>query len=468
MHTDLRNNQSEVTQMEKKYHFIGIGGIGMSALARILLQRGIQVTGSDIASSKMTEQLKSEGAQIFLGHSQNNINAPNVVIYSTAVNQENPEVKTAFSQGLPFLHRSELLKELMEGYEPLLVTGTHGKTTTSSLLAHVLIESGLKPSYAVGGILCNLGNNGGHGTGPYFVAEADESDGSFLKYIPFGAIITNIDNDHMDYWKTEEALINGFKQFAESVESEKHLFWGGDDEILRSLNLKGFSYGFGEDNDLRIDSFRQEGWKIVFDLSFQEKVYADIEIPLIGGHNVLNAAAVFGMGLCLKISEPQLRAAFKLFKGVSRRVEKKGEIDGICLYDDYAHHPAEIFATLRAMKHAIGHHRLVVAFQPHRYTRTRDCMAEFGAAFDHADVLVLTDIYSAGEPPIEGVTTEALYHKIKENTPADVQYVPRNELAAYLSDFLKSGDVFASLGAGDITYLSKEVIDTLQKHHESA
>ncbi|MBS0653417.1 MAG: UDP-N-acetylmuramate--L-alanine ligase [Verrucomicrobia bacterium] len=458
MHTDLRDIESQMSIMEKKYHFIGIGGIGMSALARILLQRGCQVTGSDLSPSALTDQLQLEGANICIGHSQDNLKDPNVVIYSTAVNKENPEVQAACEKQVPFLHRAELLKELMEGYAPLLVTGTHGKTTTSSLLAHVLIEAGLKPSYAVGGIVCSLGNNGGHGTGPYFVAEADESDGSFLKYRPFGAIMTNIDNDHLDFWKNEEAILAGFKQFADSVVSPEHFLWGGDDEKLRSLNLKGMSYGFDEHNDLIIESFRQTGWKIVFDISFKEKVYSDIEIPLIGGHNVLNSAAVFGLGLCLNIPEASLRAAFKSFKGVSRRMEKKGEANGIVFYDDYAHHPTEIYATLRAVKHAIGKHRLVVVFQPHRYTRTRDSMAEFGTAFDHADVVILTDIYAAGEKPIEGVTTDALYAKIQETVPTELHYVPRKKLAAHLASLLKPQDVLVTLGAGDITKLCSEVI----------
>ena len=458
MYADLRDTQLDV----KKYHFIGIGGIGMSALARILIQRGFQVVGSDIAASSLTDQLRLEGADIFIGHSQDNLKDPDVVIYSTAVNRQNPEVERACNTGVPFLHRSELLRELMEGYSPLLVTGTHGKTTTSSLLAHVLVEAGLNPSYAIGGIVPSLGNNGGHGTGPYFVAEADESDGSFLKYRPFGAIITNIDNDHLDYWKTEEGMLQGFKQFAESVISPEHFFWGGDDEKLRSLSCKGISYGFDEHNDLQIDSFRQEGWKIIFDIRFKEKIYSDIEIPLIGGHNVLNAAAVFGLGLSLNIPESRLRAAFHTFRGVNRRMEKKGEVGGIVFYDDYAHHPTEIYATLRAVKHAIGKHRLIIAFQPHRYTRTRDCMNEFGPAFNHADVLVLTDIYAAGEEPIEGVTTEALCAKVQASAPVQLQYAPRKELAAYLRNLLQPGDVFVSLGAGDITKLSSEIISLFE------
>lgn len=453
--------------MEKKYHFIGIGGIGMSALARILLQRGCDVTGSDQSPSSLTEQLQKDGAHICIGHCSSNLLDPEVVVYSTAVNEKNPEVRAANEKKVPFLHRSELLKQLMEGYQPLLVTGTHGKTTTSSLLAHVLTMVGLNPAYAVGGIVRSLGSNGAYGTGPYFVAEADESDGSFLRYQPFGAIITNCDNDHLDFWKTEEAIMQGFREFANSVISEQHLLWGGDDEKLRSLNLKGMSYGFDESNDLHIASFQQVGWKITFDIRFKQKKFNEIEIPLIGGHNVLNAAAVFGLGICLEIPESSLREAFKTFKGVDRRVEKKGEVKGISFYDDYAHHPTEIYATLRAIKHAVGKQRLVVVFQPHRYSRTRDCMAEFGKAFDHADTIILTDIYSAGEKPIDGVDVESLYDKIQESAPTDLRYVSRKELPAYLSSMLKEKDILVTLGAGDITKLSSEVIPLVQTRDEN-
>lgn len=225
MSADLPHTPIPVAPAKKNYHFIGIGGIGMSALARILLQRGMQVSGSDLAPSIITDQLVSQGAAISFGHSASAIQDSPCVIYSTAVNDHNPEFQVAKEKGFDLIHRSDLLRDLMEGYAPLLVTGTHGKTTTSSLLAHVLSATHLCPAFAIGGIVCSLGVNGGNGTGPYFVAEADESDGSFLKYRPFGAIITNIDNDHLDYWKTEEALIGGYYQFTQLVSSQEHLIW---------------------------------------------------------------------------------------------------------------------------------------------------------------------------------------------------------------------------------------------------
>lgn len=447
--------------MNKHYHFIGIGGIGMSALAHILLEKGSQVSGSDVFSSPITRKLENQGAKIYIGHSSDNISMPSTVIYSTAVTEENPEVKKARLQGLPFLHRSELLHHLMDGYSPLLVTGTHGKTTTSSLLAHLLVDAGLDPTYAVGGIVSSLNANGSHGRGSYFVAEADESDGSFLKYSPFGGIITNVDNDHMDYWGTLESMIEGYKKFIGKVRSAEHLLWCGDDEILRSLKPKGYSYGFDKKNDLFIQNFRQDGWKNIFDISFDGTTYTEIEVPLVGGHNVLNAAAVFGLGIKTNIPEEKIRKAFLNFKGVNRRAEFKGEKNGITLFDDYGHHPTEIFATLRAIKQAIGHRKLIAVFQPHRFSRTRECLHEFGPAFAMADELVLTDIYSAGESPIVGITSDVVVAKIKESSFINASYIPRDKISEFLANHLQSGDVLVTMGAGDITKVGPEVLQLL-------
>lgn len=454
---------TNIVELPNRYHFIGIGGIGMSGLAKVLLQKNIPVSGSDLSASYITQSLEKLGAKIYLEHSEDNITEPSVIIYSSAILEDNPEMRAGKRRGCPFLHRSELLDELMHNDAPLLVTGTHGKTTTSALLAHLLIESDLHPSFIIGGMIKGLDTNSNYGLGPYFVAEADESDGSFLKYNAFGSIITNIDDDHFDYWKTRDSLIRGFKQFAEKVNSPEHLFWCGDDDIVHSLHLKGVSYGFEEENDLRILSFRQNGWSDFFDVHFEGKKYPEIEIPLIGGHNVLNAASVFGMGLRINIPEEKIRSAFASFKGVTRRLDFKGECKSISIYDDYAHHPTEIYATLRAMKHAVDKQRLVVVFQPHRFTRTFDCFAEFGPAFAVADMLILTDIFSAGEKPIENITTEMLLKKIKQTYKGDVRYCKRADLSAFICSILKENDVLVTMGAGDITKVGPEVIAHLKQ-----
>jgi UDP-N-acetylmuramate--alanine ligase len=433
------------------YHFIGVGGIGMSALARILMQRGAKVQGTDSASSPLLDQLEKEGAQIQVGHDAAWVQKETIVIFSSGILDKNEELEKAKELGLPLLHRSDLLKDLMEGKKALLVTGTHGKTTTTSLLAWVLYDAGLDPTFAIGGILLELDTNGRAGKGPFFVAEADESDGSFLKTAAFGSIVTNLDNDHMDYWKSAENLDAGFSQFFAAVQSEKHLFWCKDNERLQELNPKGFSYGFSSDADLVIESFAQNEKGISFDIVFEEKRIRQIEIPLFGRHNALNAAAVFGLSLQLQIPEEAIRIAFQKFSGAKRRLELKGEAHKIKLYDDYGHHPAEIAATLSALRASIRERRLIAIFQPHRYTRVRDLFEDFLTCFADADVVVLTDIYSAGEAPIEGITTAALYSRMKEALGSKLHFLPRQHLEAGVVELLKPLDVALTIGAGDVT-----------------
>lgn len=454
--------------MPEVVHFIGVGGVGMSALAHVLADKGIAVSGSDLMASYVLDKLEKKGVKISIGHSEGNIEGATRVVYSSDIAMSNPECVAALRKEIPLIHRSQLLAELIQAQDSLVVAGTHGKTSTASLLAHLLMEAGLYPSYAIGGIVLGAGLNGGGGTGPYFVAEADESDGSFLKYSPFGAIITNIDNDHLEYWKTEAHLLEGFANFAGQVTSKENLFWCKDDDALNSLRLPGYSYGFSEDADLVIDSYEQKGWSNLFDCTFLNKVYEDLEIPLIGAHNVLNAAAVLGAGLQIGISESVIRTAFKTFRGVARRAEKKGEIAGVTFYDDYAHHPTEISATLHGMKTAVGHRRLVAVFQPHRYTRVRDCFEQFPEVFADADALVVTDIFAARETPLEGVSIELLLEKIRNKTKITVEYAPRQSLEEFLFAFLREGDVVITLGAGDITCVAAGVMELYERSKKQA
>jgi UDP-N-acetylmuramate--alanine ligase len=431
------------------YHFIGIGGIGMSALARILLSKGYQVTGSDKNRSPIVDELEKEGAKIFIGHQEENVHA-GTVIFGSAIQANNPEFAKAKKLSLPMLHRSELLDLLAQEKKALMVTGTHGKTTTTALLASVLMASDSDPSFVVGGMLQSMKINGRNGQGPFFVAEADESDGSFLKTTPFGAIVTNCENDHLDYWKSEENLNQGFRDFFKLVKRKENLFWCKDDLRLCSLQPEGISYGFSEDADLKILDWKQESIGVVFEIEFQGKKYPEIVLSLFGKHNVLNGAAVFGLCLQLNIPEVAVRQGFKKFSGVGRRLEKKGEAHGVVCYDDYGHHPTEIRATLKALRAKVGERRIVALFQPHRYTRLKGLWNEFVTCFEDADIVVITDVYSAGESPIEGITGENLAKQV-------------GALYGESQIDLRPFDVLITIGAGDITNRGIPILQEYEK-----
>ena len=447
---------------KEQYYFIGIGGIGMSGLALIALEKGAVVSGSDTMHSCITNELQKKGARIFIGHKKEQIPMDAIVIYGSAIQSNNPELVFAKSHNFTILHRADLLALFMQQQEALLVAGTHGKTTSSSLLTHVLVQKEMQPSFALGGISLSLRSNAGYGRGRYFIGEADESDGSFLKYAPFGAIITNIDHDHLDYWQTMHRLSTGFRQFMDSITSFDHFFWHGDDLWLSKIANKGHSYGFNRKNSLFIESYSQDRWRNIFTIYFEGKRYREIEVPIIGMHNVLNASAVFGLCLKLGIEEEEIRTAFMSFKGINRRLEYRGEGKGVIFYDDYAHHPTEISTTLRAIKNAIGSKRVVLAFQPHRYSRTLACLDEFGKAFDSADLVILTDIYAAGEKPIAEIDEERLLSKVQKHARCPVHHVSRNQLSHELAKLLQPDDCLVTMGAGDIWQVPSDILENFR------
>lgn len=450
--------------MSDSYHFIGIGGIGMSGLARILLSQKIPVTGSDIALNQTVEHLIKEGAIVHKGHAAENIPPRAHVVFTSDVKEDNPEYQQALKLKLPLLHRSDLLAVLLKDHQALAVAGTHGKTTTSALLSTVLFEAGFDPSFAVGGVLPAFQSNARFGKGELFPFEADESDRSFLKYHPFGAIVTNIDNDHLNnYEGSFSLLVDSFKIFMQQVESPRHLFWCREDTHLTQLNMPGQTYGFHSSSDWKIVSHRQEGFKMVFDLEHQGHLYSQIELGLIGRHNVLNATAVFGLAITLGASEEKIRHALKTFQGVLRRCEEKGVCQGVRFLDDYAHHPSEIQTTLQGMRQAIGPSRLIAVFQPHRYTRTQDCLGQYGTVFDDADELLITDIFGAGEAPMPHLSHALIVQEIQEKSTIPCRYVPRSALSHFLSEFVRPFDTVATLGAGDITKLGSETLTLLEK-----
>ncbi len=433
------------------YHLIGMGGIGMSALARVLLQRGHRVQGSDLKRSALLDELQKEGAIVRVGHDADVVDRAFTVVYSSDIKEDNVELRRAKERQLPLLHRSDLLHELMQGKQKLLVTGTHGKTTTTALLATVLLEAGLDPSFVIGGLLRSSNTNARVGQGPYFVAEADESDGSFLKTPADFAILTNLANDHLDYWGSPRMLDLAFQQF---IAQTKNLFWCCDDPRLAALESRGSSYGFSEQADLVISRFRQTAKGILFDLN----EHADIELSLLGRHNALNGAAVFGLALRLQIPPETIRRAFQTFSGTGRRLEWKGEQRKVSLYDDYGHHPTEIAATLKALREHIRERRLLVVFQPHRYSRVRDLFDAFTSCFAEADLVFMTDIYSAGEAPIEGITSAALYTRLRDKLGPKLHFFPRTHLEAGVAQHLKPLDVLLTIGAGDVTQAGEPIL----------
>jgi len=437
--------------LPEKCHFIGIGGIGMSGLARLLLRQNIAVSGSDCSQNSVTQELTSRGAEITHSHSADNIHPAATVVFSSSIKEDNVEFQQAKKLGCELLHRSDLLQRLMATKKALAVAGTHGKTTTSALLSMVLKAGALDPSFMVGGIVSELGINAESGDGDYFVAEADESDGTFLKYAPYGAIITNLGLDHLDHYQSESVLFDSFLQFAHQVTSPKHLFWCGDDANLCQLQLPGPSYGFGE-CDLKLSNYSQDGWLSTFDIHFQGQHYPNIQLALPGRHNALNAAGVFGLAVLLGMSDEAIRQAFREFRGVHRRCEKKGEVSKILFLDDYAHHPTEIAATLSAIRQAISPRRLVAVYQPHRPSRMQHCLGQFGNCFQDADCIFVTDIYKAGESPISGVSQEALLDEISRSRAFD---------ESTFKDELRPHDVVVTLGAGDITRFGEKMITTL-------
>jgi UDP-N-acetylmuramate--alanine ligase len=447
-------------------HFTGIGGIGMSGIAEVLLSLGYEITGSDIRESETTVRLRELGIKIFIGHDEANVQDAHVVVTSSAVSKTNPEVIAAKNRGIPVIPRAEMLAELGRLKYGILVAGAHGKTTTTSLIATILGESGLDPTVVIGGKLKALGSNARRGLGDYLVAEADESDGSFLKLSPTISIITNIDREHMDYFKDLENLKAAFVEFINKVP-----FYGVSiickenehtREIIPQIKRRVLTYGLSHDCDMYARNIRHEGPRTTFEIVYKGELSGDFTLPVPGIHNVLNSMAAILAATELKIPIEKIRSALAGFSGIQRRFEFKGEAGGVRVYDDYGHHPVEIRAALKAARECFPDRRLVVIFQPHRYTRTRDLMDDFALSFGSIDTLYLMDIYAASETPIEGVNSEALLAKMKSVGFTNAAYVPgRDEIVRTVVGDLNPGDVLVTLGAGDVYKLGEEILGKL-------
>lgn len=440
--------------MHTHYHFIGIAGIGMSGLARLLLQRKVAVSGSDPSSSLLKGELRHLGAEIFDSQRAENIKPSATVVYSTDISNDNPEMAAARILGCKIIHRSELLAQLVHAAPlSLAVTGTHGKTTTTAILTSILKAGWCYPSFACGGILLPEGTNSSGNDSPYFVFEADESDGSMLRYSPYGAIITNLDNDHLNYYGSMEALEGAIKAFAIQVVSKQHLLFCGDDARLLALNLPGLSYGFSAHCNFQITRISQQGWETTFDLRSHDKVLPDLKFPFPGKHLALNAAAACALALQMDIPEEAIYSGLKNFGGVQRRAERLIEKHGILIIDDYAHHPAAIKATLQAIRGAVGKRRILAIYQPHRYSRMATLpYTSFLSCFDSADNIYITDLYDAGEAPVGGFEPRLLCHALAAVEGGKFHHIPHSKLMETLCCEARPHDVIVALGAGNLTH----------------
>jgi UDP-N-acetylmuramate--alanine ligase len=438
----------------RKIHFIGVGGIGMSGLAEILRSMGFEVSGSDLKEGDNTGRLKRLGVQIRVGHDAAHVQGADVVVYSSAVAKDNPEVRAAHAAGIPLIPRGEMLAELMRVKYAVVIAGSHGKTTTTSLVATVLRAAGLDPTVVVGGRMASLGSNARLGAGDLLVAEADESDGSFLRLSPTIAAITNVDPEHLDFYGSHEALKQAFVQFAESVPFYGLAVLCFDHphvrDLLPKINRRYVTYGESRQADYVADSIVYRGLETSFQVQHQGRNLGEFVVRMPGQHNVLNCLAVIAISDELAVPLDVVKEALATFRGVARRFTLVSEPHGVTLVDDYGHHPEEIRATLNAARHAFAK-RVLVAFQPHRYTRTRALFQEFARAFDQADEVYVSDVYAAGEAPLPGVTGEALAQAIESHGHRHVEFVAgRDELAERLSRAAQPGDVVIALGAGDI------------------
>lgn len=451
----------------KHIHFVGIGGAGMSGIAEILINMGYRVSGSDLKGTEVTQKLARMGGHIFIGHYEKNIDEVHVVVSSTAINKDNVEIKEAKKRKIPVIRRAEMLAELMRLKYAVAIAGTHGKTTTTSMTAWVLAKGGFDPTVVVGGRFNNIGGGAKLGNGEYLVAEADESDGSFLKLTPTIAIITNIDNDHLEYYGSVENIQKAFVQFINKVPFYGCAILCNDDINLRNIykqvERKYFTYGIETPADFFASDIKYGEFGSEFDVEQKGNKLGRMKLNIPGIHNISNALSSIACGLELGIDFFHIAEALKEFQGVKRRMEIVGEEKGILVIDDYGHHPTEIQFTLLSIRKMWPKRRVIVIFQPHRYSRTRDLHQKFGESFENADVVKLLDIYSAGEEPLPGVKATLILENIKQYGK-DVQYFPSiDELKQNLFSTLHPLDIVVTLGAGDVWKIGKTLLEYLRE-----
>ena len=449
-------------------HFVGIGGIGMSGIAELLLNLGYVVSGSDLQRSATTDNLEKHGGRVFIGHSGEWITGADVVVTSSAINRDNPEVVAAREQNIPVIQRAEMLAELMRLKKyGIAIAGSHGKTSTTSMVSWMLYNAKLDPTVVVGGKVDSLGGNAKLGDGEFLVAEADESDGSFLKLAPVIEVVTNIDLEHLDFYKDIDDIKKSFLAFIDKVPFYGAVILCLDDrnisDILPVIEKRTVTYGLTSQADVYAEKIRYGDGRAHFTVMRQEEELGTISIAPPGKHNVYNGLAAVCVGIELDIPFVEIQKALGSYQGVQRRMQFKGEVDGITVVDDYGHHPTEIRATLEAIKEAWPEKRLVVLFQPHRYSRTKALYDEFKTCFHRADYLVMTKIYAASEEPLDGVSAETLLDDTRQHGQRHTLYVDElQDIPEKVSEIVQKGDLVLTLGAGNIVETGEELLRRLE------
>lgn len=439
----------------KKLHFIGIGGSGMSGIAEILLNMGYEVTGSDLADSEAIRHLREMGAEITIGHERGNVGEAEVVVVSTAVRPDNPEVVEARARFTPVIQRAQMLAELMRMKYAITVAGSHGKTTVTSMASEVLSKGGFDPTIIIGGRVDRFGSGARLGKGEFLIAEADESDGSFLNLYPTIAVVTNIDAEHLDFYHNFENIKSAFVKFINKVP-----FYGAtilclDDpviqEVIPKIEKRFWTYGIQSNADVTASDVSFDKFNSSFTVKLKGEEVGRLTLGMPGIYNVYNALAAITVGFELEMETAETINALDGFAGIQRRCQLKGEVDGVMVIDDYGHHPSEIKATLRGIKEGFKNRRLIVVFQPHRFSRTRDHLAEFGKSFYDADELIVSEIYPAGEDPIEGINGELIVKEAVCHGQKSVTFIKKvSDVADYLLKNARKGDIILTLGAGDV------------------
>ncbi len=457
--------------IEKKLHihFIGVGGSGMSGLASILLDSGHKISGSDIVSSKSTKRLTDKGATIFKGHNENNVEKADLVVISSAIPESNPEIRGARDRKITIIKRAEMLARLMDNKYGIAIAGTHGKSTTASMVSLLLERSGFDPTVVVGGELNNFKKNAKLGKGNHIVVEADESDGSFLELNPRMAIVTNIEDDHLDHYENMENILKDFRKFIDKVPDNGRVILCKDCDNIKGLvkqcGKSHVSYGIFTEADLMAKDIELDKLNSKSKIYWQGEKIGDLCLKVAGYHNILNALAAIAVARELGISFMEIAKILETFQGVHRRMEIIANLDDkILIIDDYAHHPTEIKATLGALRSSWQNRRIIAVFQPHRYSRTKLLAEKFGKVFFDADCVIINDIYSANESPISGISGETIFKEIKKSNHRQIKYLPsKDNILSYLYEIVRPGDIIITMGAGDIWTVGQELAKQLKK-----